>query len=427
MDVLIADVIGDIALVVFVSWLLGAVARRVGQPAVVGQMIAGILLGPSVLGRLPGHLTSRLFPHSVMPALNALAQVSIVIFMFVVGYELDRRSLGARRRPTLLVAAAALLVPMGLGSGSAVVFRSSFAALGQLHYTHSFVAFMGLAVSITALPVLAAILRERDIAGSVAGVTATTAAGIMDGAAWLVLAVVVAGAAHAQGRSWLVTLLLISGFAAVMLLAVRRALRWWLGRRPAVLAERLPVAMTLALASAWVTASLGLHPVFGAFLAGLTMPGTGKTPDADVLGPMEEISRALLPLFFVITGLSVNIGALNGAAFIVLAVVCAIASVGKLIPAYLAARMGGLGPDESASVAVLVNTRGLTELIALNVGLTAGLISERLFSVLVLMAVIMTVATSPLLTLIGVPKVPPAGRPPADGDASPSRLGSYAA
>lgn len=413
MDVLIADVIGDIALVMFASWLLSGVARRVGQPAVVGQLIAGILLGPSALGRLPGHLTSRLFPHAVLPSLNALAQVSIVIFMFVVGYELDRRSLRTGRRAAVLVAAAALVVPMGLGTGAATIFRSSFAALGQPHFGHASIAFMGVAVSITALPVLAAILRERNIVGTVAGVTATTASGIMDGLAWLVLAVVVAGTAHNHGRPWAETLLLISGFAVAMLLLVRPALRWLLGRRRAVLMERLPIAMMLALGSAWVTASLGLHPVFGGFLAGLTMAGSGGSPDADVLRPMDDASRALLPLFFMVTGLSVNIGALNGHAFIVLALVCAIASAGKLIPAYLAARVGGLPPDDSRAVAVLVNTRGLTELIALNVGLAAGLISDQLFSVLVLMAVIMTVATGPLLTLIGVPKVPAPGRSPA--------------
>jgi K+:H+ antiporter len=425
MDILIADVIGAAALVLLVSWLLGAVARRVGQPTVVGQMVAGILLGPSVLGRLPGHLTSRLFPHSVLPLLNTLAQVSIVIFMFVVGYELDRRSLRERRRTAALVAAAALLVPMALGPGATVAFRSSFAALGQPHLTHSFVAFMGVAVSITALPVLAAILRERNIAGTVAGVTATTASGIMDGAAWLVLAIVVAGTAHQNGRSWPETLLLVSVFAAVMLLIVRPALRWLLSRRRAVLTERLPIAMTLALGSAWVTASLGLHPVFGGFLAGLIMPRSDGAPDAEVLVPMEEISRALLPLFFIITGLSVNIGALNGSAFVVLGIVCVIASVGKLVPSYLAARVGGLRGKESATVAVLVNTRGLTELIALNVGLTTGLIGERLFSVLVLMAVLMTVVTAPLLSLLGVPKAPKAGH--SAGGKAPSQLDSYAA
>jgi Kef-type K+ transport system membrane component KefB len=190
-----------------------------------------------------------------------------VVFMFVVGYELDRRSLRGRRRAAILVAVVALLVPIGLGSGAATIFRSRFEALGQAHISHAFIAFMGVAVAITALPVLAAILRERNIAGTVAGVTSTTAAGIMDGAAWMVLAVVVAGTAHQQGRSWAVTLLLISCFAVVMLVLVRPALRWWPGRRRAVLKESLPIAITLALGSAWVTASLGLHPVFGGFLA----------------------------------------------------------------------------------------------------------------------------------------------------------------
>jgi Kef-type K+ transport system membrane component KefB len=170
-----------------------------------------------------------------------------------------------------------------------------------------------------------------------------------------------------------------------------------------MLSNQLPVALALALGSAWVTASLGLHPVFGGFLAGLTMPGADGTPDAEILRPMDEIGGVLLPLFFVVTGLSVNIGALGRTAFVLLAIVCAIASAGKVGPGYVAARVGGLGPRDSAAVAVLVNTRGLTELIALNVGLSAGLIDQRLFSVLVLMALITTIMTSPLLSLIRVP------------------------
>jgi Kef-type K+ transport system membrane component KefB len=296
-------------------------------------------------------------------------------------------------------------VPLGLGSGAAVIFKSSFAGLG-VHTGHAFVEFMGVAVAITALPVLAAILREHNIAGTRVGVTATAAAGIMDVAAWLLLAVAVSAATHAHGRSWLLTLLLISAFAASMLLVVRPVLGWWLGRPQAVLAEKLPIAMGLALGSAWVTASLGLHPVFGGFLAGLTLPRAANAPDADVLQPMEEISRALLPLFFMVTGLSVNIGALNGSALWLLALLCIIASSGKLVPAYLGARISGMQTRESVGVAVLVNTRGLTELIALNVGLTAGLLNETLFSVLVVMAVIMTVMTAPLLRLTGLSSEP---------------------
>ncbi len=406
MDILIAEVIGDIALVLVVASLLGATARRCGQPRVIGQILAGVLLGPSVLGRLPGHLTSRLFPHAALPSLTVLSQVAVVIFMFVVGYELDRRVLQGRRRAVSLVAAGALLVPMIMGSGAALIFRSGFADLGERHIGHSFVLFMGVAMSITALPVLSAIARERGIAGSTAGVTATSAAGIMDAAAWLVLAVALVGTAHQQSRPWPVTLLMIGCFVVIMLLVVRPALRWWIGRQRSVLSNQLPVAFALALASAWVTASLGLHPVFGGFLAGLTMPSVDGTPDAEVLRPMEEIGGLLLPLFFVVTGLSLNVGTLNGTAFALLAIVCAIASVGKLGPAYLASRLGGLGSHDSATVAVLVNTRGLTELIALNVGLSAGLIDQRIFGVLVLMALIMTAATAPLLSLLRTPAAP---------------------
>jgi Kef-type K+ transport system membrane component KefB len=291
-------------------------------------------------------------------------------------------------------------VPLGLGSGAAVVFRSRFAALGQTDMSHSFVLFIGVAMSITALPVLAAIVRERGLAGSAAGITATTAAGIMDVAAWLLLAVALLGTAHAPGRPWAVTLLLISCFAAIMLLAVRPALRWWIGRPSRLLSYQLVVAMTLALGSGWVTASLGLHPIFGGFLAGLTMPSADGTPDPDILRPMEQVAALLLPLFFVVTGLSLNIRTLDGSAWALLALVCAIGSVGKLGPAYVASRVGGLAAREAATVAVLVNTRGLTELIALNVAFSAGLIGLRLFTVLVLMALLMTAVTVPLLLLI---------------------------
>jgi Kef-type K+ transport system membrane component KefB len=418
MDALIAHVIGDVALVLVVSWLGGAAARRCGQPTVVGQIVAGISLGPSLLGRLPGHLTTRLFPPAVMLSLTMLAQVAVVIFMFVVGYELDRRSLRSQRRPALLIAAGALVVPMALGSGAAVVLRSSFAALGQGHLTHSFVLFMGVAVSITALPVLAAIARERGISETTAGVTATTAAGIMDVTAWLVLAAALVGTTGRSGRPWPVTLLLTGGFVAIMLLAVRPALHWWITRRNAMLSSQLPLALALALGSAWVTASLGLHPVFGGFLAGLTMPAAGGVPDAEVLRPMEDVGGLFLPLFFVVTGLSVNVAAMDRTGFVLLAVVCVIACGGKLGPAYAASRLGGLGPRDATSVALLVNTRGLTELIALNVGLSSGLIGDRLFSVLILMALITTIATAPLLDLAGARMMPPMA--PAEQQAGPA-------
>jgi Kef-type K+ transport system membrane component KefB len=403
MDNLIADVIGDVALVLTVSSLLGALARRWGQPTVIGQILAGILLGPSVLGRLPGHLTTRLFPHAALPYINAIAQIAVAIFMFVVGYELNREYFRRTYRPAIAVAAAALIVPMIGGAGLPFVFRSGFRALGQPDLSRSFVLFMGVALSITALPVLAAIMRERGISGTTAGITAAVAAGIMDVAAWIVLAAALVGTASRQSRPWPVTLLLIIGFASIMLIAVRPALRWWMCRPETVLASQLTVAVALTLGSAWVTASLGLHPVFGGLLAGLTMPGKDGTPDPDVRRLMENVSGVLLPLFFVVTGLSVNVGALDGTAFVMLAVLLALATTGKVGPAYLAARAGGLTPKDGITVALLVNTRGLTELIALNIGLSTGLIGQRLFSVLVLMAVLTTAMTAPLLRLAGSP------------------------
>jgi Kef-type K+ transport system membrane component KefB len=410
MDALSTEIIGDVALVVAVSMLLGEVARRCGQPRVIGQILAGILLGPSLLGRLPGHLTTRLFPHQALPTLNALAQVAVAVFMFGVGYELDRRLLRRYRRVIPLVGLSALLVPLGLGSGAAWLFRSRLGMVNHAPVSGALILFMGVVVSITALPVLAAIIRDRGLAGTPAAQTATAAAGLMDVAAWVVLAAALAGTTSRTGRPWWVTLLLVAAFAAVMLLAVRPALKWWLRRRSSAApgAVLLIVALTLALGSAWVTSTLGLHAVFGGFLAGLTMPGTDGTPDAEVLRPIEEVSSLLLPLFFVVTGLSVNLEAINGAALVLLAAALVIAVAGKLGPGYLGARAGGLPGRDAATVAVLVNTRGLTELIALNAGLTAGLLSPPVFTVLVIMAVITTAATTPLLALIRAPAGPPA-------------------
>lgn len=402
MDVVVAGVIGDVALVLGASWLLGAAARRIGQPTVVGQIIAGILLGPSLLGKFPGHLTSHIFTHQAVPYISVIAQLAVVIFMFTVGYEINFRSMRGHGRSALLVAAGALLIPLALGSGIAVGGRHAFRAIGEQHASgRSFVLFIAVAISITALPVLAAIVRERGIAGTTVGVVATTAAGFMDVPAWLILAVALLGTKAAGTRSWLVTVLLFAAFVGLMFFAVRPALRWWVRRPGAVVSSQVPVALVLAVAGAWATASLGLHPIFGAFIAGLIMPGKEDAPDADVLRSMEVAGGLLLPLFFVVTGLTTNIGALNGTDVALLALIVAGAMFGKLGSGYAMARLSGLDTRQSATIAALVNTRGLTELIALNVGLSAGIIGEQLFTILVLMALITTAMTGPLISAIG--------------------------
>lgn len=399
---LTAVVIADVALITVASSLFGAVARRCGQPTVIGHIVAGVALGPTLLGRLPGNPTEHLFPADVRSILSILSQLAVVIFMFVAGYEIDLGRLRRGGRSAVLVAVFALAVPMGLSAGAATVFHGVFTAVDPQHADgHSFVLFMAVATSITALPVMAAIIRERGGAGLPASTLALSAAGFMDVAAWLVLAVALVGTGSAPRWSWPVTLVLIVVFAAAMLFVVRPALAWCLSRRRALLANQVPIALALALGSAWVTASLGLHPVFGGFLAGLVMPRRDGAPDPDVLRPMEQGAALLLPLFFVTTGLSFNIGAVDGHAFLLLGLVVLIAVVGKLVPAYGAARLSGLDPRRSGIVAALVNTRGLTELIALNVGLTAGIISGELFTVLVLMALITTFMTGPLLGALG--------------------------
>jgi Kef-type K+ transport system membrane component KefB len=400
LDATIAAVIGDTALVFVVASLLGAAARKCGQPAVIGQILTGVLLGPSLLGRLPGHLTSHLFPHEALPYLNVLSQVAVVVFMFTVGYEIEFGAIRRYGRVVPLIALGALLVPMSLGIACVLLLHPEFAALGTGSEGRSFVLFMGVATSITALPVLAAIVRDRNLAGTTAGIVATAAAGVMDVLAWLVLAAALIGTGHAGPFSLPVTVVLIACFVVVMLAVVRPVLSWWMNRGQFVLSSSLPIAFALATGSAWVTAALGLHPIFGAFLAGLTMRGRNRVPDAEVLRAMDQAGNMLLPLFFVVTGLSLNIGAVGGDAFVLLAVLVVIACAGKLAPGYWIPRASGLTARDSATVASLVNTRGLTELIALNVGLVDGIISPRLFTVLVLMALITTLATGPLLSVI---------------------------
>ncbi|MFF8228539.1 cation:proton antiporter [Streptomyces caelestis] len=400
-EAVVAHVVGVIGLIMLASSVLGSVVARFKQPTVIGQILTGILLGPTLLGRLPYGVADRLFPDEILPYLSVLAQVAVVIFMFVVGYEIDFRVLRGHSGAVSLVVCGCLLVPMALGAGAVLMLPSAFTALGEDGTgSRSFVLFLAVAVSVTALPVLAAIVRERGIAGTVPGQLAMTAAGIMDLVVWVALAAAVAGSSHTAGRPvWLTALLaaaLILGLAGV----VRPALRWWTERSSARLLDQVPLAVVLMTGCAWATSSLGLHTVFGGFLAGLVMPRPGGYQDADLLKSMEGASRVLLPLFFVVTGLSLDIAALGGAGLAVLGLILCIAVVGKAVPAYASARLARLGRQDSATVAVLLNTRGLTELIALDVGLTAGIIHQRLFVVLVLMALITTAMTGPLLSLL---------------------------
>jgi Kef-type K+ transport system membrane component KefB len=404
-DSIVTQVVAAIAIAIGLSYAVGKIFRRMRQPEVIGQLFAGIALGPSLLGRFSSSVTHTLFPARIVPYLNVTSQVALVLFLFAIGYELNLRVLRKYRRTVSVLSISTFAVPVLLGVASVYVFASWYRAAGEPHAgTAAFILFMGVAVSITAVPVLASITGERGIAATVPGATAMTSAALIDALGWLALAgvLVVASASSSAFRPWTPTVLLLVGYITVTLFIVRPALRLWLRRPHAVLADKVPVAVVVAMGSAWVSAALGLHVIFGAFFAGVMMPRPDNdAPDADILRPVLEAGRLLLPVFFVVSGLSVNVGALRAQDFALFGVVCAIAISGKAGVGFLAAWATGMGKRDSSVVGVLLNTRGLTELIALNVGLQAGIIHPRLYTILVLMALAMTAATGPLLTLIG--------------------------
>jgi Kef-type K+ transport system membrane component KefB len=405
---IVTHVVAGCAAIIGFGFVLGMLARRFGQPEVIGQILAGITLGPSVLGHLPGHLTATLFPAQVVPYLTVVAQVALALFLFAIGYELDLRVLHNQRRAVPVVALLAFAAPMLLGGGSALAFGSLY----MWHPTDAvnrsaFVLFICVAMSITAVPVLASIVAERGIASTLPGVVAMTSAGMIDAVGWLALtaAVLIGGASAAGHRPLPVTLALFGCYVLVMVFGVRPALLRWL-RRPGTLARYdVPVVVTITMTSAWATAALGLHIIFGAFLAGLVMPRTADgAPDAGLVRPLAQAGSLLLPLFFVVSGLSVNIYGLHARDLELLGIVCAIAIVGKLGGGALGGLLGGLSGRDATVVGVLLNTRGLTELIALNIGLQSGIISQRLYTVLVIMALLTTALTGPLLNLMRFPR-----------------------
>lgn len=403
-DLIVTHVVAAIAVILGLSYVFGQLFRRMRQPEVIGQLFVGIALGPSLLGHFSPRLEHTIFPVSILPFLNVIAQVALVLFLFSVGYELNVPLLRRLRGTVSAVSAAGFVVPMLLGIGSAWAFGNWYRAAGESGArSGSFMIFMGVAVSITAVPVLASIIRERGIAQTPAGVTAMTSAALIDALGWLALAgvLLMAAASSSSHRPWPVTVLLLIVYVFAMAFPVRRALTYWVNRRDAVLADKVPVAAAVAMGSAWATAALGLHVIFGAFLAGLIMPRLANgQPDADLLRPIQDIGRLLLPVFFVVSGLSANVALLRASDFALFGVICLIAIVGKIGAGLFAARATKMSLPDSAAVGVLLNTRGLTELIALNVALQAAIIHQRLYTILVLMALLTTAVTSPLLTFI---------------------------
>ena len=391
----------DLAVIIAAGSLFAKVVARYGQPAVIGEIIAGILLGPTLLGRLPGHLSTHLFPLEARPFLTVLADVGLVLFMFTVGFELDRGHVRRFRSATAIVSLSSVALPFLLGGGLALLlYPANRVVHGQVIGKLPFVLFLGVAMSITAFPVLARILTGLKLHQSPLGTFVMTCAAGADVAAWAILAVVVALAADGdQVHTWL-RLAEMALFIAVLAFGIRPPLKAALNRLAAKgRGSRLPLIFIIVglLLSACVTAWLGFKPIFGAFIFGALMPRESILKvDPEVPLVAEQASQLLVPVFFVTIGLSVDLSGLSASGYLLTLLVIVVASVGKFVGAGGSAMLCGSDRRRAAAIGVLMNSRGLTELVVIQVGVSLGILSPELSSILIMMAIVTTVAATPL-------------------------------
>jgi Kef-type K+ transport system membrane component KefB len=401
-------VILQISMVLLAARILGALFRLMKQPRVVGEMVAGVFLGPSLLGWWAAGLSAAIFPASSLGYLNVLSQVGLVLYMFLIGLEVKPKDLKELGRAALIVSLASITIPMSLGATLAIYLyprlsNDSVTFLG-------FALFLGSAMSITAFPVLARILTERNLLDTRMGILSIACAAVNDVTGWCVLAVIVF-VIRTQSSSpplWVT----IGGSAAFAVFVIY-VLRPLLGRfersfrRNRVLEEgQIAILILLVLASALVTERLGIHLLFGAFLLGAVMP-KDQAFVSYITDRFESVTIVfLLPLFFAYSGLRTNIGLLHGGeVWLYCLVIVVVAVTGKLAGSALAARACGMNWREAAEVGILMNTRGLMELVILNIGLDLKVISQELFSMMVIMALATTFMTTPLLQLVSSRKL----------------------
>ncbi|KWV34014.1 cation:proton antiporter [Micromonospora rifamycinica] len=425
-ELLTATVLLDIALVLAVGTLVGRWVGRLRQPAVIGEVLAGVALGPSLLGLLPGNPTAWLFPAEARPFLSTVAQVGLALFMFLIGWEFDPARLRSHRGTAAAVSIGSIVVSFGLGVALATLLYHRHDAVGvdRVGFTE-FALFLGVAMSITAFPVLARILAERGLTGTRVGSIALVSAAIDDVLAWCLLAVVTA-IVTASGPLDLVRMLLLLGVFLTVLRVVVRPLLVVMTRRWATTYLLVTVVATVFLAS-YATTWIGLHAIFGAFCVGLVMP---RQPAAElreqVCRPLEHVSMVLLPVFFIVTGLGVDIGGLTAANLLELAAIVLVACVGKLTGAIVPAVSLGMSWRDAGILGILVNTRGLTELVVLSVGLQLGVLDGQMFTMLVLMALVTTALAGPLIRSGRTPATRPGEPDTADAAMTDARTGGTA-
>jgi len=408
-DVLQATVLVDIGVVLVAGALLLRVCRWARQPVVIGEILAGIALGPSLLGLLPGHLTTHLFPIAGRPYLAAIAQVGLLLFMFVLGWEIEPRHLGRAKRSVGLVTLGSMTLPFLLGLGSAAVIYHEHDTVDGHHVSFGVLGvFIGISMAVTAFPVLARILADHGIGTTRIGTLVLASAAVGDVLAWCLLAVIVGVTTSSGLGQFATTAGGAAVYAVVLALVVRpllhAAVTRVLRRRGSTERAALYTAGLVAAGifiSSYATTRIGIHPVFGAFAFGLVMPREPRRElEQYVLRPFQGTSRMLMPVYFVVTGLAVDIGGLHGRDWADLALLVTAACVGKVVGAGVPARRIGLSRRESLGVGVLMNVRGLTELIILNIGLSLHVLDDRLFTVMVLVALLTTGLAGPLLPVL---------------------------
>jgi Kef-type K+ transport system membrane component KefB len=396
-----------LAVIIVMARLMGSAFALLKQPPVIGEVIAGLMLGPSLLGRVAPELSAFVLPAQVAPFLGILSQVGVVLYMFLVGVELDFSLIKTRTHATVVISHASIIVPFLLGSSLALLLYGRLSS-SDVPFT-VFAMFLGVSMSVTAFPVLARILTDRGIQKTRLGTIALTCAAVDDVSAWCLLALVVS-IAKTETHAALWTLLLSLSYVAAMILVVRPVLARLVGfqeKRGPLTRTALSAIFVMLLASAGITESIGIHGIFGAFALGAIIPHD-STLARELKAKLEDIVLVLLlPAFFAYTGLRTQVGLVSGASeWLLCILIIVVASLGKFGGSLAAARLSGMGWRESASLGILLNTRGLVELIVLNIGLDLRVISPRLFAMLVIMALVTTMATTPVLHLLSRPASP---------------------
>ena len=398
----LAILLAQIITIILVARFFGWVFKKIGQPSVIGEIIAGIVLGPSLLGMYFPDFSAALFPVESLGNLKFLSQIGLILFMFVIGMELDLKALKNKANEAVVISHASIVIPFALGIGLAYFVYDRFAPEGVKFLAFSL--FMGIAMSITAFPVLARIVQERGIHKTRLGAIVITCAAADDITAWCILAVVIAIVKAGTFVSSLYIISLAIIYVVAMLFIVKPFLKRigdLYGSKDSIIKPVVAIFFLVLILSSYATEVIGIHALFGAFMAGTIMPDVPKFRTI-FIDKVEDVAVILLlPLFFVFTGLKTEIGLLNDpylwkvTFFIIL-----VAVVGKFLGSALAAKFVGQNWRDSLTIGALMNTRGLMELIVLNIGLELKVLTPEVFTMMVIMALVTTFMTGPALDLI---------------------------